>query len=493
MEELVFSRAEFEAVLPSAILFATGLLLLLMDTCFGDRDPNEDSSPKTHLVLTGVAGALLAFAALSVSAGDTSVRLFAGAMTDDLFGRFAAGIIILATLLTSLAAGGYLSGIGKHRGEFHALIFLGAGAMVLLAQATNLISIFVAVETLSLALYVLAGYVRAWRESAEGAFKYFIMGAFSSGFLLLGMAFLYGASGGSIQLADFGDGLDPVLGSVGTLLVIIGFAFKVGAVPFHSWVPDVYQGSPVLAAGWMAVAVKVASFAALLRLVMATGDSANMAGLIMAIAVITMALGNLAALNQTNLKRMLAYSGIAHSGYLMIPVGLALHEGSVNPKVLAGSLFYLAAYLVTTLGVFVALSSLKHGDRDCDTLDAIKGLGRRHPLIALAITLSMVSLAGIPLTGGFMGKYFIFRDAVLGGYWQLAVIGIVTSMVSIYYYLRPVVAMYFHEPSEKIEKVEAAWGLHLALGITSFGILYLGVMPERLVALSLRSVERLGM
>ena len=420
---LEFTRAEFLAVLPASILFATGLLQLLMDACFGDRDPQGDDSPKTHLVLTGVAGSLLAFAALG-AVGEHSVRLFAGAMTDDLFGRFSAGIIIGAALLTSLATGGYLSGIGQNRGEFHALVFLASGAMVLLAQATNLVSIFVAVETLSLALYVLAGFVRNWRESAEGAFKYFIMGAFSSGFLLLGMAFLYGASGGSIQLSDFHT-LDPVLGSVGTLLIIIGFAFKVGAVPFHSWVPDVYQGAPVLAAGWMAVAVKVASFAALLRIVMATGENADMSGLMMSIAVITMALGNLAALNQTNLKRMLAYSGIAHTGYLMIPVGLALRDGKATPEVLAGSLFYLAAYLVTTLGIFIALSTLKHGDRDCDTLDAIKGLGRRHPLLAVAITLSLVSLAGIPLTGGFMGKYFIFRDAVTGGYWHIALIGVI--------------------------------------------------------------------
>ncbi len=490
--ELVFTRAEFAAVLPSAILFATGLLQLLIDAAIGDRDPDGDRGAKTHLVLTGVAGALLAFAALGAASGDISVRLFAGAMSDDAFGRFAAGVIILATLLTTLAAGGYLAALGKHRGEFHGLLFFGAGAMVLLAQSTNLISIFVAIETLSLAVYILAGYVRSWRESAEGAFKYFVMGAFSSGFLLLGMAFLYGSTGGSIQLSDLGDPLkDEVLSSVGILLVVIGFAFKVGAVPFHSWVPDVYQGSPALAAGWMAVAVKVASFAALLRIVLAFGANDSLARMLAAVAVVTMVLGNLAALNQTNLKRMLAYSGIAHSGYLLIPVVVILPQGGMR-EASAGALFYLAGYLLTTIGAFAALAALRQGDRDCDTIEGIKGLARRHPLVAVALSLSMISLAGIPLTVGFMGKLFVFRDAVENGYTYLALIGIITSIISVYYYLRPVVAMYFHEASEPAQKTEPAWGLHLTLTVTSLGILLLGIFPNRIIELSIESVKNVG-
>jgi len=491
---LEFTRAELLAILPSAVLFATGLLQLLIDACLSGRDGEEDRDPKAHLIFTGVAGAILALAALGAAAGDSSVRLFAGAMTDDAFGRFAAGIIILATLFTTLGAGGYLAALGHHRGEFHALLFLGAGAMVLLAQATNLISIFVAVETLSLAVYVLAGFIRSWRESSEGAFKYFVMGAFSSGFLLLGMAFLYGATRGSIQLADLGDpGNDSLLSAVGILLLIIGFAFKVGAVPFHSWVPDVYQGSPALAAGWMAVAVKVASFAALLRIVLAAGENDSLARLLAAISVITMVLGNLAALNQTNLKRMLAYSGIAHTGYLLIAVVLILPEGAGSREASAGALFYLGGYLVTTIAAFAAISALRQGDRDCDTIEGIKGLARRNPLVALALTLALLSLAGIPLTVGFMGKLRIFQDAIAGGYVELAIIGVITSIISVYYYLRPVVAMYFHEQTEPSEKVESAWGLHLTLTLTSAGILFLGLFPSKLFDLSLESVKNVGM
>jgi len=490
---LEFSRAEFAAILPSAVLFATGLLQLLIDACLSGRDDEEDRDQKAHLVFIGVAGALLSLASLGAAGGDPGARLFAGAMTDDAFGRFAAGIVILATLFTTLGAGGYLSSLGHHRGEFHALVFLGAGAMVLLAQATNLISIFVAVETLSLAVYVLAGFVRTWRESSEGALKYFVMGAFSSGFLLLGMAFLYGATGGSIQLADLdAPGNDSLLTAVGILLVIVGFAFKVGAVPFHSWVPDVYQGAPALAAGWMAVAVKVASFAALLRIILAAGENDALARLIAAISVITMVLGNFAALNQTNLKRMLGYSGIAHTGYLLIAVVLLLPEGAGTPEASAGALFYLAGYLVTTIAAFAAISALHQGDRDCDTIEGIKGLARRNPLIALALTLSLISLAGIPLTVGFMGKLRIFQDAVAGGYVELAVIGVIMSIVSVYYYLRPIVAMYFHEQTEPSEKAESAWGLHLTLTISAAGILVLGLFPARLFELSLASAKSIG-
>jgi len=242
----------------------------------------------------------------------------------------------------------------------------------------------------------------------------------------------------------------------------------------------------------MAVAVKVASFAALLRIVLATGENAALEKMLAAVAVVTMTLGNFAALNQTNLKRMLAYSGIAHSGYLLIPVVLSLPEGRSSSEAAAGALFYLCGYLLMTLGAFAALGALRQGDRDCATVEGIKGLARRSPLIALALTLSMLSLAGIPLTVGFMGKLMIFQEAVEYGYTYLALIGIVTSIVSVYYYLRPVVAMYFHEATEPAERTESAWGLHLTLAVTSFGILFFGIFPSRIVDLSLDTVRSLG-
>jgi len=241
----------------------------------------------------------------------------------------------------------------------------------------------------------------------------------------------------------------------------------------------------------MAVAVKVCCFVALIRIILATGVNTVVASLVEALAVVTILLGNLAALNQTNLKRMLAYSGIAHTGYLMVPLVLVLASHG-DGAALSGSLFYLATYLVTTLAAFTALSTLQQGDRDCDTIDSIRGLGRKHPVVALVITLSMVSLAGIPLTAGFMGKFTIFSDAVAGGKWHLALIGVIGSMISVYYYLRPIVAMYFHEALEETEKAEAAWGLHLAMLLLSVGILYLGLFPESIVSLSRGAVPLLA-
>ncbi|MFQ5654895.1 MAG: NADH-quinone oxidoreductase subunit N [Planctomycetota bacterium] len=491
---LEFTRSEFEAILPSAILFLTGIITLIVDLYAGSREGTDGPrQPKHHLVFIGCGGALLAFASLWLGGGigGGSQSLFAGALRADAFGEFAAGVLILTTLLTTLAAGGYLAAIGQNRGEFYGLLYLGTGAMVLLAQASNLVSLFVAVETLSLAAYVLAGFVRRWREGSEGSFKYFVMGAFSSGFLLFGLAFLYGATG-SIAIEDLArPGADEVLLGTGMVLVLVGFAFKVGAVPFHSWVPDVYQGSPVMAAGWMAVAVKVASFAALIRITMAAGGGGvhSLAQMLAAISVVTMILGNLAALNQTNIKRMLAYSGIAHSGYLLIPVILAMLG---TPSAGAGALFYLTAYLMMTLGGFTVVAAVSRGDRDREEIEALNGLARRHPLLAVALTLALISLAGIPLTGGFIGKLMIFRDAVQEGYLYLALVGIITSLISVYYYLRPVMAIYFREEESPVPKVENPWGLHLTLTLTSAGILFLGIFPQGLIELTLRSVESLG-
>ncbi|HIA27676.1 MAG TPA: NADH-quinone oxidoreductase subunit N [Planctomycetes bacterium] len=489
--ELLISPTEIEAILPAGILFLTGLVLLLVDLG-GKERADSGMNPKNHLVFIGCAGSVLALMALVTGGGSVVTSLYAGAMSDDAFGRFAGALVTLALLLTTLGAGGYLSSIGQNRGEFYSLLFFGAGAMVLLCQATNLVSIFVAIETLSLSVFVLAGYTTDRRPSSEGAFKYFVLGAFSSGFLLLGMAFLYGVSGGSLALSDIAANgpqvADDILFAVGVLLMVIGFAFKVGAVPFHSWIPDVYQGAPVIAVGWMAVAVKVASFAALLRLLVAAGGGETLSRLIAAIAVVTMLLGNLAALNQTNIKRMLAYSGIAHTGYLLIPLVLGLTGTGFESG--SSMLFYLAAYSVTTFAAFAVIATLSRG-QDRESIDDLNGLASKHPMIAVVMTLAMLSLAGIPLTAGFVGKLMIFRDAVEGGYIYLALIGIISSVISVYYYLRPVVAMYFREATGDQHEVEHPWGLHLALALAGGAILLLGIDPQALVEFSVESMRSL--
>lgn len=503
---ITISREELEAILPASVLFLTGLILLIVDPMLRARDEKEggDHAPKSHLGLIGAGGALLALAALGlggklIGGAGPSMNLFAGALGDDAFGEFAAALIIAAVFLVSLASGGYLAAQGYNRGEFYALSFFGAGAMVLLAQATNLLSIFVAVETLSLSVYVLAGFFRGRALGGEGAFKYFVMGAFSSGFLLFGMAFLYGASG-SLELSSYaGADVDSVLLRTGVLFAFIGFAFKVGAVPFHSWVPDAYQGAPALAAGWMAVAVKVASFAALIRLVVAASAGpagGQLANMVAAVAVVTMIMGNLAALNQTNLKRMLAYSGIAHTGYLLIPVYLLMTRppelaADASP-IGASALFYLGGYTLMTLGAFTVIAIVSRGNEDREELESFRGLAQRHPMVALAMTISLVSLAGIPLTGGFIGKWMVFAEAIQANVLYLAVIGILASLISVYYYIRPVVAMYFHDEETPISQVDASWGLSFTLIITTVGTLFLGIMPQALVNLSQVSIKSLG-
>ncbi|MEM7263242.1 MAG: NADH-quinone oxidoreductase subunit N [Planctomycetota bacterium] len=496
--------ADYMAILPAAILFATGLVVLIADLLVKQDGYDDPSSQKSHLVFLGLCGSALAFASLfapqgllagawgqdAVAAGSQTV--FMGALRVDAFGGFIAAVIIVAIALTTLASGGYLASQDQNRGEFYGLVFLGGGAMLLLAQASNLISIFVAIETLSLSVYVLAGFFRKWKSGSEGALKYFILGAFSSGFLLMGMMLIYGATG-EVTLEALGKSTsDPYLLNIGLLLLLVGFGFKVGAVPFHSWVPDAYQGAPTTAAGWMAVAVKVCSFGALLRVVIASSQGgladASTGKMLAALAVVTMVLGNLAALNQTNIKRMLAYSGIAHTGYLLIPVVLAFQ--GTDPKVGAGALFYLAAYLLMTIGAFTAIAMVSTGDTDREELEDFNGLAKRQPFVAFALTVSLLSMAGMPGTAGFLGKLTIFRDAVESGpYFYLALIGILASLVSVYYYLRPIVAMYFREEGTTIDVVENTWGVRLTLFITSFGTLILFFWGRSVHELSIRSIE----
>ncbi len=484
--ELTISRAEILAILPAAILFLTGLLQLFSDL---SKESENTRSEKTHLTMIGIAGFLLALAALFVQGtGASTGSLYAGAMTDDLFGRLGAGVIIISALFSTLMAGSYLASSSNNRAEFQALICFCAGSMALLCQATNLISIFVSIETLSLAVYVMAGFFKNQRSASEGAFKYFVMGAFSSGFLLLGMAFIYGSTGGSISLADIAasGGSSDALFSVGTLLVLIGFAFKVGAVPFHSWVPDVYQAAPAVAVGWMAVAVKASSFVALCRFLLFAGGGADLSQILAAIAVVTMLLGNLAALNQQSLKRMMAYSGIAHTGYLLIPLVVAISGQGASAG--ASIPFYLFAYAATTLAAFGVISAISVAT-DRDEISDLNGLARSRPLLALGFTIALISLAGIPLTAGFIGKLMILSDAVSSGFLTLALVGIIASLISVYYYLKPVVAMWFREPHSSFELVPSPWGVLFTVALCGIATISLGIFPGWLVDLSRLSVE----
>jgi NADH-quinone oxidoreductase subunit N len=361
----------------------------------------------------------------------------------------------------------------------------------MLAQATDLVTIFVGIETMSIAVYVLTGSWRASPKSAEGAMKYFMVGAFATSVLLYGMAMLYGATGSTAlseiaHKAPFTGGAPLFI--LGWLLILVAFGFKLAAVPFHMWAPDAYDGAPTPVTAFMAAAVKAAGFAALIRLVSSVFGrqdlefgSSGWATLLSAIAVVTMSLGNLAALRQDNIKRMLAYSSIAHAGYLLIGVvAIAL----VGQDARGPLIYYLAAYTFTTVGAFgmVAWIGSYHDERL--NVDDWAGLGAKHPAAALAMTIFMLSLGGVPPTAGFFGKFYVFRAALeKPSLVVLVVIAVINSVVSIYYYLRVVTAMYFREPGREVKPLHSA-AVTTSLIVAVLGTLFIGILPNWLVELA---------
>jgi NADH-quinone oxidoreductase subunit N len=422
---------------------------------------------------------------------------FGGAIIADDLSRFISLAVVVATVLTAVVSWDSLGAKRAPMAEFAALLLTAAAGMMLLVMSYDLITMFLSVEILSLALYVLCGITRADGRSNESAMKYFILGAFATGFLLYGMALIYG-SAGTVFFEAMGAKLHmapPALVLAGLGLLVAGFAFKIGAAPFHMWVPDVYEGAPTPVTAFMSVAVKAAGFGALVRLVLdgMPGQSAAWLPLVWGLAALTMIVGNLGALTQTSVKRMLAYSSIAHTGYALI--GLAAAQPGL-PDGPAASIFYTAVYTVMTLGAFVFLMFAGRPGREAETYDDLAGLGRRRPWAAAFMTVLMVSLAGIPPTAGFFGKFMLFKASVDAGQVGLAILGVVTSVVSVAYYLRVVVAMYMKEgphgeeaSGEGAPAYDATTGL--AVGVSALLTLALGLFPGWALDFSRSAVERL--
>jgi NADH-quinone oxidoreductase subunit N len=355
--------------------------------------------------------------------------------------------------------------------------------MLGLVSCRELVSLFVSLEVMSVALYALAGLHRDRIESQEASLKYFITGAFSSGFFLYGIALLYGASG-STSLGAVGAALrapspsTAALALLGTGLLIVGFGFKVASVPFHMWAPDVYEGAPTTVTALMAAGVKVAAFGALVRVFAEALPSlaASWQPAVAALAVVTMVIGNLGALAQSNLKRMLAYSSVAHAGYLLAALVAAPGLG------VEAILFYLVGYAAVSLGGFGVLAALARDGREPLGLDDVAGLAVRRPPLAAALTVYLISLTGVPVSAGFVGKFFLFRAAVNAGWTSLAVVGVLMSVVSAYYYLRVVVAMYMCEPLGEDPWAPVTPASGLALGLSAAVVLALGVLPGPVLA-----------
>jgi NADH-quinone oxidoreductase subunit N len=463
-------------IIAPAIIVAITALIVLLAELFTSADR------KRWLGYASLVGLLIA-AGTTMGLWGANTAAFGGMIVADNFGLFLTLIILLGAALSILIAIDFVRVHRVDQGEYYVLVLFATVGMILMATATDLIVIFLALELLSLPLYILAAFKREDGHSLEAGMKYFLLGAFSSAFFLYGIAFIFGATG-TTNLMRIAAALAKNPSSdfllVGAGLLLVGFAFKVALVPFHWWTPDVYEGAPTAVTAFMSVAVKAAAFGAFFRAFMVALPSLSMdwRAVLALVAVLTMTLGNVAALLQSNIKRMLAYSSIAHAGYILVAL-VAMGQNSSS-----SALFYLLAYTLTNLGAFAAVIALSDGTRERLQVNDFGGAGTRQPLVAAALTICLLSLAGFPPFAGFFGKFFIFSAAVESGWGWLAVIGVLNSLVSVYFYLRPVVQMYMSEPKPEWDRIRVDPLVALALLIAVAGVIALGLFPSPAIALA---------
>ncbi|MFN0157789.1 MAG: NADH-quinone oxidoreductase subunit N [Bacteroidota bacterium] len=456
---------------PIAIVSAAALLVLTVEAL---KDKTE--ALNCWLSILGLAVAM--FVALT-SLG-TPGTAFAGMVTTGAYANFFAALFCLCGILTVMLSKSYIAREGIEHGEYYSLLLFAIVGMMLMAAAADLIIFFLGLELMSVAFYVLAGFTRKRLASNEAALKYFLLGAFATGFLLYGIALVYGSSG-TTNIASIVERIG-LLGQSTTMLIglglmLVGLIFKVAAVPFHMWVPDVYEGAPTTVTGFMSTGGKAAAFASMLVIFSPALVSSvtPLREILAVVAGLSMVVGNVIAISQSSIKRMLAYSSIAHAGYILVGVVAANHAGS------SGILFYLVAYAVMNLGAFGILSILEADGRNL-TFDDYAGLSSRKPLLAGLMAMFMFSLTGIPPFAGFFGKYYVFVGAIEAGYTWLAILGVLMSVVSAYYYLRLVVLMYFKEQNSVMDGTPTGLGMS-ALFISALALLLFGLFPSMILDL----------
>jgi NADH-quinone oxidoreductase subunit N len=481
---LVLPAVDLRPLLPLLVLAATAGLVLLLDLL----PPRERKDHLGFVSALGVVGVLVVTYWMTFSIGGGELRGFGGMVVLDPYALFFNIVIGYASGIVLLLSMDYIRREGQEAGEFYALVLFSALGMMLMASAGDLIMVFLGLETMSIALYVLTGFFRNRIEAGEASMKYFLIGAFASGFFLYGIALIFGATGSTnldriANAVAAGAGRDPML-VIGFGLLLVGFGFKISSVPFHMWAPDAYEGAPTSIAALIATGSKAAAFAALLRVLLTAvrGAPLDWPLLMWGLAALTMTVGNVVALAQQNLKRMLAYSSIAHVGYMLVGVvaGGSLGTGSV--------LFYLLVYTFTTAGAFGVILLLERDGREAVQLGDYGGLATRHPLAALALSIFLLSLIGIPPTAGFVGKFYLFGAAVKSGYVWLAVIGVLNSAIAAYYYLRLIVFMYMREPEGAPTVLAPSLSGALALVVALWGVVQLGVAPGPLFDLAQAAV-----
>jgi len=455
-------------ILPLVVVAIAAVVVLLIGVHVSD----DDSEGLGWLTLASIGVALV----LSIALLGHQEQTFAGAIALDNYTGYFYILILIAAGITTLMSLDYVRELGLAGAEYYALLLFATVGMMLMAAAGDLIIIFLGLETMSIAIYVMAGLMRRQPKSSEAALKYFILGAFSTGFLLYGIALLYGATG-SIKLDAIGlalrhSGANNPLLLLGLGMLLIGFGFKVAAVPFHMWTPDAYEGAPTSVTAFMAAGVKMAAFAGFLRLfvVHLWPVRAEWSMVLWVMAALTMTAGNLIAVMQTNVKRMLAYSAIAHAGYILV----AMTAG--GPSAGVAILFYLVGYAFTNLGSFAVLIALAKRGEAHDTIADLQGLSSRQPLMAAAMALFMLSLTGVPPLAGFIGKFYLFAAAVESGYIGLVIIAVLNSVISAYFYIGIIVAMYMSEGAIGTP-VRARPALVAAVAIAMVATVTIGVYP----------------
>ena len=404
----------------------------------------------------------------------------------DNYGTFLNAIFLLTAFLTVLISVNYLRKANLDRGEYYYLLLFSICGMMLMGMANDLILIFLALELLSIPLYVLSGFARPREDSEESAMKYFLLGAFSSGFFVFGIAMIYGATGTtSLPVVVERSGIGGELGLAGAVLILVGLSFKVAAVPFHMWTPDVYEGAPTSVTAFMSVGAKVAGFAALMRIFLYALPEISDAWVpaLATIAALTLLVGNVVALAQHNIKRMLAYSSIAHAGFIMI--GVVASGASGESTGISAALFYMMAYLFTNLGVFAVVLVVERQEGQGVMLEDYKGLARRKPLLAMVFAYFMLSLTGIPPSGGFSAKFSVFGAAIDSGLVWLAIVGVITSVVSGYFYLRPVFYAFMYDGEGEVTVHPAST---VALAVAAAATILLGIFPGPLLDLAQEAV-----
>ncbi len=472
-------------IAPEILMTAFGFLVLLIDV-FTPR-----AEKKGYLGIICLIGIILAFLFTLPQIGSVKTG-FGGMFTSDGFSLFFKVLFLIIAFLTILISMGYVQREGIEFGEYYALILFSTLGMMLMSAGTHLITLFLGLETMSISIYILTGMMREDRRSIEAAMKYFLLGAFATGFLLYGIALLYGATG-SLHLKEVGSYIasknllkNPML-MMSLVFLTIGFGFKIASVPFHMWTPDVYEGAPTSITAFMATGVKAAGFSALVRVFFSAlpGFKPDWTSIMWLIAVATMTVGNIVAISQENIKRMLAYSSIAHAGYILVAFVAGNDLGT------SGILFYLMAYAFMNIGAFTVVILLGKKGEENTLISDYAGIGFKYPLLSAAMTIFLLSMAGIPPLGGFMAKFYVFSAAVESKFYWLVIIGVLNSAVSVYYYLRVTVLMYFRESEREITGLQFSPALVFALIVAVVGTLYMGIFPSNVLSFAQRSIAGL--